>query len=239
MRTVRNMGVLSRLIRSAKSGVGGLLAPAQDPRQTFANAYQRQRELLLGVEQALTTVGSSKNRLGAKMAEVRDKLPEFEAEALNALKSGREDLARLLLQRRHVAVVELQTLEHQVHEVEQEEHRLTVLEQRLATQIEAFQSRLEVIAARYSTAEAQVRMQEIATGISDELADLGTALQQAEGKMENMEARATAIDRLVEAGALGTPASPAGKTLERELAQIDVSRAVEEQMNDLRKKVEK
>jgi phage shock protein A len=169
--------------------------------------------------------------------EVRDKLPQLEEQALRGLIAGREDLARLALQRRQVAWMELETLESQLHEVEQEEQRLSLLEQRLATQIEAFHARLEVIAARYSAAEAQVRMNEVLTGISQELADLGTALQQAEEKTEHMQARASAIDQLVEAGVLEMPGLPSGDSFDRQLAQLDVTAAVDDQLAALKRQV--
>ncbi len=224
-------------MRLVRGWLSALFAPAADPRQTFANAYQRQRELLARVQGALAEIGASKAKLDAKGVEVREKLPQMEEQARRSLIAGREDLARLALQRRQVATIELHSLEGQLREVEQEEGRLSLLEQRLAMQIEAFHAQLEVIAARYSAAEAQVRMQEVLTGISDELADLGTALQQAEEKTEHMQARASAIDQLVEAGVLEMPGLAAGDAFERQLAQLDVGRAVEDQLAALKREV--
>ena len=43
-------------------------------------------------------------------------------------------------------------------EIEREEHRLSFTEQRLSSQLAAFYTRQELIAARYSAAEAQVHM---------------------------------------------------------------------------------
>ena len=224
-------------MRILRRWLNAFLAPAPDPRQTFASAYQRQRELLARVQGALAEIGASKAKLDAKGVEVREKLPQMEEQARRSLIAGREDLARLALQRRQVATIELQSLERQVREVEQEEGRLSIMEQRLAMQIEAFHAQLEVIAARYSAAEAQVRMQEVLTGISEELADLGTALQQAEEKTEHMQARASAIDQLVEAGVLEMPGLAAGDAFERQLAQLDVGRAVEDQLAALKREV--
>src|SRR5512138_532032 len=99
---------LRRLGNIGKAWFSGLMAPAEDPRQTFANAFERQRELLLQVQQALATVGASKDRLNEKTVQVRAKLPQLDEQARRALSAKREDLARLALRRRHVAVVELQ-----------------------------------------------------------------------------------------------------------------------------------
>jgi len=224
-------------MRILRRWLNAFLAPAPDPRQTFASAYQRQRELLARVQGALAEIGASKAKLDAKGVEVREKLPQMEKQARRSLIAGREDLARLALQRRQVATIELQSLERQVREVEQEEGRLSIMEQRLAMQIEAFHAQLEVIAARYSAAEAQVRMQEVLTGISQELADLGTALQQAEEKTEHMQARASAIDQLVESGVLEDLSLPSGDTVERELAKIGAAQAVDEELAAMKRQL--
>jgi len=228
------VGIFHRFTGLLKLWFGGIMTPAPDPRVQFANPYQRQRELLGRVQQALADVSASKGRLEAKTLDVRGKLPQLEDQARRALIAQREDLARLALQRRQVALMELQMLENQVGEVQQEEHRLSLMEHRLATHIEAFQAHQDVVAARYSAAEAQVHMQEALSGVSQELTDLGTALQQAEEKTEHMEARASAIERLVDSGVLETPGLPAGDFVEQSLAEADVDKAVEAQLAALK-----
>jgi len=231
MGIIRSVGVLMR------SGARAILAPAPDPRQTFAYAYQHQRELLANVRAALVELAASKNRLQANTLVVERKLPQLQDQAKAYLLEGREDLARLVLQRRQVATIELQTLREQVDDVEQEERRLTAVEQRLATRIEAFFARREVIAARYSAAEAQVRVNEALGNVSQELADLGTAMQKAEERTESMQARALALDELVDGGVLAAPATRAADVVDRELSKIDVDRVVDSQLTALRREV--
>ena len=231
MGIIRSVGVLMR------SGARAILAPAPDPRQTFAYAYQHQRELLANVRAALVELAASKERLQANTLVVERKLPQLQDQAKAYLLEGREDLARLVLQRRQVATIELQTLREQVDDVEQEERRLTAVEQRLATRIEAFFARREVIAARYSAAEAQVRVNEALGNVSQELADLGTAMQKAEERTESMQARALALDELVDGGVLAAPATRAADVVDRELSKIDVDRVVDSQLTALRREV--
>ncbi len=228
------MGVVGRLSLLVRSMVHGLFAPAADPRETFMYAYQHQRELLQRVLQALVQMAAAKERLQSKTVEVERKLPQLEEQAKRSLLAGREDLARIALQRRQIAVVELQTLREQVHDVESEEQRLALVEQRLSTQIESFFARQEVLAARYSAAEAQVRINEALGGVSKELADLGSALERAEERTEHMQARASALDSLVEAGVLDLPAVSGGDAIDRQLGNIDVTQAVEEQLAAMR-----
>jgi phage shock protein A len=194
-----------RLSKRVKKGMDTLLTPAEDPRQTHISTFERQRLLLVKVQNALHEVGKAKNRLEDKAVESRAKLPQLEELARQALREEREDLARLRLQRRQLAGIELQGLEKQLLEIEREEHRLSLTEQRLSGQLAAFYTRQELIAARYSAAEAKVHIGEALSGVSGELAELSQAMVQAERKSAQMQARAAAIDRLVDEGLLEIP----------------------------------
>ncbi len=196
-----------RLGKRVKKGMEVLLSPAEDPRQTHVSTFERQRGLLVKVQTALQEVATAKSRLEAKAAETRAKLPQLEELAVQALREEHEDLARLRLQRRQLAGIELQGLEKQLLEIEREEHRLSLTEQRLSSQLAAFYTRQELIAARYSAAEAQVHIGEALSGVSTELAELSQAMAQAERKSVQMQARAAAIDRLVDEGLLESPAA--------------------------------
>ena len=225
------MGLFGRISGKMKAALSAALAPAADPRQTYLSAYQKQRQLLAQVGDAMEQVAESKKRLQMKTKEVTAKLPALLDQARDALKGGREDLARLALQRRQVAAMELKILEEQVAEVEKEEASLSMIEERLATQVEAFTARQEVIMARYTAAEAQVRINEAVTGVSQEFADLTAALERAEERTQTMQARATAIDRLVQEGVLDTHTlTDSSATIDSQLDQPGITEAVNQQL---------
>jgi len=207
------VGILDRITKKLKESTTAALAPAVDPREVNLTSHQKQRALLEQVAHAIQEVIAARGRLEASAESVRAKLPELEAQARTELQSGRRNMARLALQRRQVAQVELATLERQLTEVEREEVALSMVEQRLSAQIEAFAARQEVIRARYSAAEAQVRINEAVTGVSEDFADLAAALQRAEEKTQSLQARATAIDRLVKDGDLESVAETASGEL--------------------------
>ena len=68
--------------------------------------------------------------------------------------------------------------------------------------MQAFRTRKETIKATYTAAEAQTRINEAFSGISEEMGDVGLAIQRAEDKTAQMQARAGAIDELLASGAL-------------------------------------
>ncbi len=229
------MGIVDRLKVFLAKGATVALAPAPDPRVTQLTTHQKQRALLNQVMKAGQDVTAAKQRLRAAADAVRAKLPAMEDQARTELRSGHEEMARLALQRRQVVAHELATLERQLGEVEKEEAALAMIEQRLAGQIEAFSARQEVIKARYSAAEAQVRINEAMTGVSQDFADLTAALHRAERTTEEMQARATAIDRLVQDGDLESISFDAGSdAIDARYDSIDAGETVERQLNALK-----
>lgn len=231
------MGLFSRMTTLIKTKINTLLERAEDPRETLEYSYERQLEMLRKVKQGLVEVTTSKRRLELQAEKLRQKLPQLDDQARRALAAGREDLARVALQRKQVALAELEGLEEQIAAVEQEQQKLTLAEQRLAAKMEAFRTRKEVVAARYSAAEAQVRIGEALSGLSEEMADVGLALERAEAKTERLQARASAIDELVESGVLEDLSLPSGDVVERELRQIGAAQKVEEELEALKRQL--
>ncbi len=102
--------------------------------------------------------------------------------------------------------------------------------------MEAFRTQKETIKAQYSTAEAQVKIGEAFSGISEEMADVGLALQRAEDKTEQMKARAGALDELLESGAL-EDLTQTGDVLDRELAKVTQQSTVDAELDALKKEL--
>lgn len=231
------MGVLSRLTALIKAKMSQLLDQAEDPAVTLDYSYERQLELLRDVKRGIVEVVTSRRRLELQAEKLRQNTATLEQQARQALAAGREDLARLALQRRQAALQQLQGLDGQIADLEAEQNRLQTAEARLAAKVESFRAQKEVIKAQYSAAEAQVRIGEAATGLSEEMAAIGIAIDRAEQKTERMRARATAIDELVEAGTLEELGAPKGGRLERELQQLTAHQNVEAELAALKRQL--
>ena len=115
---------------------------------------------------------------------------------------GREDLAREALTRKSGLTTQITDLKAQHAQLQGEEEKLTLAQQRLQAKVEAFRTRKETIKATYTAAEAQTRINEAVSGIGEEMGDVGLAIQRAEDKTAQMQARAGAIDELIASGAL-------------------------------------
>jgi phage shock protein A len=230
--------ILGRLAANLRAGLNAALAPAADPRTTYVSAHQKQQALLAQVGLAVNQVTASKQRLQARAKEDRARLPQMLEEARAELVAGRPDAARLSLRRRQVVALELGALETQLTDVEKDEANLKMLERRLANEVAEFVARQELIVARYNAAEAQIQIKEAVTGVSKEFAELTAALEQAEEKTEGMEARVSAIDRLVREGLLAQPLlDPSAGGLDARLHQAGADDDVEGQLAALQRDI--
>jgi phage shock protein A len=212
-------GLMSRASTVVKAKLSKLLDRAEDPTETLDYSYEKQLELLQNVKRGIADVVTSKKRLQLQSTQLEQGLVKLETQARQALAQGREDLARAALERKSIVQSQLQGLDQQVAQLEAQQEKLVTSERQLSAKIEAFRSQKEVIKAQYSAAEAQVRIGEAATGIGEQMADTGLAIQRARDKTETMQARAEAMDELIEAGTLEDFTSDKTK-LDRELEAL-------------------
>lgn len=229
------MGLMSRISTVVKAKINRLVDDAENPAENLDYAYEKQREMLQNVKRGIVEMVTTKRRLQLQAEKVRASIVNVENQARQAMAGGREDLARMALQRKQTALIELDGLDEQIAQLELEQEKLTRAEQRLTAKVEAFRSRKEIIKAQYSAAQAQVRIGSALSGISEEMGDVQLAVERAEDKTENLRAKAGAIDELAESGVLDDQLTPGGgDVLSRELAQLTAEQNVEDELAALR-----
>jgi phage shock protein A len=226
-------GLMSRAATVIKAKFAKLLDRAEDPSETLDYSYEQQLQLLQNVKRGIADVVTAKKRLQLQTDQLEQSLVKLDTQARQALGAGREDLARAALERKSAAQQQLQGLDQQVSGLESQQEKLTASEKQLSAKIEAFRSQKEVIKAQYSAAEAQVRIGEAATGIGEQMADTGLAIQRAKDKTEQMQARASAVEELVEAGTL-EDFTTGGDQIDRELAQLASSSQVDSELEKMK-----
>jgi phage shock protein A len=114
-----------------------------------------------------------------------------------------------------------------------QQDKLEQTEKRLSAKVEEFRSKKEVIKAQYTAAEAQVRIKENLTGISEEMADVGVAMNRAEDKTEQMKAKAKALDEMIDSGVL-TDYTSDKDDVEAELEKMTVKSSVDQELAKLK-----
>src|ERR671937_2499596 len=226
-------GLMSRTSMVVKSKLSKLLDRAENPAETLDYSYEKQLELLQNVKRGIADVVTAKKRLQLQTDTLEQSVAKLEGQARQALGAGRDDLARQALERKVAVQQQLQDLDVQIQQLEAQQEKLVASEKQLSTKVEAFRTQKETIKAQYSAAEAQVRIGEAATGIGEQMADTGLAIERARDKTEQMQARAAAVDELVDAGTLEDYTST-GTALDRELAQISASKQVDDDLERLK-----
>ena len=228
------MGMMSRMATIVKSKMNRVMDNAEDPRETLDYSYEKQLELLRNVKRGVVEMVTAKRRLEMQASKVQANRTTLDSQARQALEAGREDLARIALERKQAAVMELQGLDQQIADMEIEQEKLTNAEKRLQAKVQAFRTKKEVIKAQYNAAQAQVRIGSALSGVSEEMGDVSLAIERAENKTENMRARAGAIDELAEAGVLDDPVGGSKDDISRELEKLTSATNVEVELAALK-----
>jgi phage shock protein A len=229
------MSMMKRISMIFRAKASKALDRAEDPRETLDYSYQRQVEMLAKVRRGVADVATSRKRVELQLNQLQAQSAKLTDQAQKALGVGREDLAREALTRKSAITAQASDLTAQHAQLQGEEEKLTLASQRLQAKVEAFRTRKETIKATYTAAEAQTRINEAFSGISEEMGDVGMAIQRAEDKTQQMQARAGAIDELIASGALDdATAINAGDDISRELEAMSSQSDVEAELAALK-----
>jgi phage shock protein A len=229
-------GTSGRFTTVIKAKISKMLDRAEDPGETLDYSYQKQLELLQNVKKGIAEVVTSKKRLQMQADRLEQQVVKLDTQARQALSAGKEDLARTALERKTLAQTELQGLDQQVQELEDQQQKLIASEQKLRTKIEAFRTKKEVVKAQYSAAEAQVQISSAATGVGEEMADVGLAMQRALDKTEDMKARAAAVEELEAAGTFDdiTALGSGQDDIDRQLHELTSQSQVDDELSKMK-----
>jgi phage shock protein A len=230
------MGLMSRFSMIFRSKANKMLDKAEDPRETLDYSYEKQLEMLQKVRRGVADVATSKKRIELQATKLEQSVEKLDGQARQALGAGREDLARTALERKKGVQLQLQGLDEQKAQLQAEQEKLQSAEQRLTAKIESFRTRKETIKAQYTAAETQSKIGEALSGVSEDMADVGLAVDRAENKTEQMRARAGAIDELIETGAL-EDFSGSGDPIDRELREISMTSGVDDELANMKAEI--
>ncbi len=166
-----------------------LAAGAEDPRLANPAYAARHDALIEELKTARARLASSRGQLESKVAEARAKLTELASSDANDPVS--EQIGGMI-------EAELETLDQDIKDLIEEEHELEIAEKRLTTQAEALSARREALSAIQDAAETRIKAREELGGLPGELAGAGDALEQAERRTRDVQARATVIGELAD-----------------------------------------
>jgi phage shock protein A len=232
------MGLMNRISTVISQKVNTLLDTFENPQEALDYSYVKQQEMLNKLRRSLAEIMTSRKRLEMQKTRLMENIRLLDEQARRSLEAGREDLARLALERKNANLIQMQGLDKQISEMKDEEEKMKEAEKRMSIKVEEFKGKKEIIKARYSAAEAQVKIKESVTGISEEMTDVGMAMNRAEEKTDRMRAKSQALDEMINSGVL-TDYTSNKDEIEQELEKITVQSSVDQELAKLKSEKER
>ncbi len=232
------MGLLSRFSTFIKSKFSAIMDRAENPNETLDYSYNKQLEQLQNLRKSIADVVTSEKRLEMQQAQVNTQIEKLDSQARTAVQQNRDDLAREALTRKEALQQQITSFNDQITSLKAQQDKFVQMERRLSQRVEAFRTQKEMVKATYNAAQAQVKIQESVTGISEEMKDVNLAMQRAQDKVTNMKARADAMDQLIDQGTLQEIGQPHMDDIDRQLSQLSTSSNVDSQLAQLKAQVQ-
>ena len=184
------MSLFSRAHDILAAKANKALDSAENPDETLDYSYEQMLDYITRVRQALVEIAAERKRIELQEPQLQQTIAHLGDQAQAALGAGREDLAREALSRRAAAQQQVEGMEAQHEELAEQEQKLQETLTQLQQRVSRFRSQKEVMKADYAVAQAS------------DLGGTGDALVRAQDKIATMQARAGALDELLQSGVL-------------------------------------
>jgi phage shock protein A len=178
------------------------LDAAEKPDEMLDLSYEQMLDQITGVRRGLVDIAASRKQIELQEQQLQHTVSHLQDQAVAALGQGKEDLAKEALSRKAAAQAQIDAMEPQHQQLTEQEEKLEQTLQVLQKKVNDFRTQKEVMKAQYSAAKAMTSVDESAAGISTTFGDSGEELQRAQDKIATMQARAGAVDELLQSGVL-------------------------------------
>jgi phage shock protein A len=196
------MGLFQRAHNIVQAKANKALDAAEKPDEMLDLSYEQMLDQLTQVRRGLVAIAGSRKQIELQEQQLQNTAAHLADQAKAALSQGNEELAREALSRKAAAQAQIDSLEPQRQQLAEEQEKLEQTLAKLQERVNAFRSQKEVLKAQYTAAQAETSVNESVTGISKSFSDEGASLQRAQDKIATMQARAGAMDELIQSGVL-------------------------------------
>lgn len=212
------------------------LDAAEKPDEMLDLSYDQMLDQITRVRRALVDIAASRKRIELQEAQLGHSADHLQDQAKAALAEGREDLAREALSRKAAAQAQIDGMEAQHQQLTEEESKMEQALAALQEKVNHFRTQKEVLKAQYTAASAVSSVNESAAGISTGISDTGAALDRAQDKIATMQARAGALDELLQSGVL-EDVGGGGDDIQKELDEVTSGADVDSELAALKKQL--
>jgi phage shock protein A len=214
------MGLIERFSRVVRAKLNSIISSAENPSDELDLKYEEMRDELTNIESSMADVKTQVKRLEMQRNNLEEQIEEHNEDARIAVDQGREDLARKVLNKKQAKMNQVEELDTRINDLKDTVDGIREKRDKLQTKIEEFKTKKEVKKAEYKAAEAQADAVDSISGMGE--FSMENVMSDMEDDIEEMEARAQAIDEMSE--------NEEQTTLEDELRDTEV----EQELNRLK-----
>ena len=178
------------------------LDAAERPDEMLDLSYEQMLDQITQVRRGMVAIAASRKQIELQEQQLQHTVDHLQDQAKAALSQGNEDLAKEALSRKAAAQAQIDAMDPQHQQLTEEEEKLEHTLAALQKRVNDFRTQKEVLKAQYTAAQAETSIGESAAGISKTFGDSGAELQRAQDKIATMQARAGAVDELIQSGVL-------------------------------------
>src|SRR4051794_9733610 len=221
------MGIFDRLSTMVRSNINDLISRAENPEKMLNQLIVEMKTQLSKAKQQVASAIADEKKLQSDAEAMKKQAEDWERRAMLAVQEGRDDLAKQALARYNEQLQGAQQL-HETwlrHKAETEQLKLSL--RQLNDKIEEAKRKKNILVARSKRAEAQQRIQETMSGLSDK-----SAFESFERMAEKIEAP----ERKALAAAELNDEFP-GDTLPRQFEALEYKGSSDQQLLELKTKM--
>ncbi len=230
------MSVLGRVADILQAKTHKLLNKLEDPNELLDLSYEKMIAGLQETKRHLADVVTEQKSLEREQEGAQQQAARAESDARMALQAGREDLARTALASKQGALQKLETLKQAHDNIAAQVGKLITYQKKLEDRIEQFRTQKEVMKSSYAAAQAQVKVTEALTGVGKDLGNVGDAMRRAGDKVAGAQAKADALEGLMQSGVLSDPLDRS-TSAEKELNALRSATAIDSELEKLKAEI--
>jgi len=217
------MNLLDRIRRLIRANLNDLLRRAEDPEKIIEQALLDMKEALKEAREQVAAAMAEAKRLEREVESHLKEAALWEEKAKEALKAGREDLAKEALRRRKRALDLAEGFKAQLEEQKSLTDRLMTQLKALEAKIDEAEARKKLLLARKKGVEAAEAVRRMESRLEGHPAL--EAFEEMEARILAMEDRHEALKELD------------GQDLDKELSALSADKEVEEELLRLKREL--
>jgi phage shock protein A len=221
------MGIFDRLATMIRSNLNDLISRAENPEKMLNQLVLDMRSQLAKAKQQVAAAIADEKRLQAQVEQEKKLAGDWEKRAMLAVQEGRDDLAKQALLRHAEHMQNAQQLEETWRRHAAETEQLKASLRSLNDKIEEAKRKKNILIARQRRAEAQRRIHETMSAMSDKSAF--ETFERMSERIEQTERRALAAAELNE--------ELEGDQLQQQFSQLEYKADADEQLLALKQKM--